>query len=618
MSFRKIALSVALIVCVVAMTKWITRHGHVDEEPGAPVVEAGSGEMLDLEAAVKSLTKGLVKAGWTQATAERVVRLNRSRYEILLDAAPGELDREIAKLATLQVEDHVERILERDPSVAGLLCLANLPQKTAKCLLDAKENGYYEQIKGSFVIRVDGWNIDAWSEILTRHGELAGRLIQGGIVQPELLLNYPTRDSEVANAYGDWLEMIFEAWPWPNSASDGEFDRRFSYVAKFGEDIREKMRAEPEFRRAFSATIWPTLLRLADEDPGILFAGPEWGVWDLFLERPDAETLLERSGILAADLLAGEDALPERVHDQIASYLLAANWEMLDQIDRYRVEPLVISLIERKSLGPRYLPDLFAQLDRAGDSYPAKLRYFTELSEQALIETLDPIDPGVVSWVPGYSTYALIRKASQGRDLSAMDWVGTGLDAVEVVFLFTPIKGASGALQKMVREAGENQVKRTALVVTKELGERAAKEMTEAATERQLTSRIGNGILDWATKEVREELLSKGMIDITPFVQKSFQLGNKLHINRESFKNLTGLEARLFMRSDGKVYVSLPELIAGRTHTATFLNRSAGAIGGNAIGGEVVERAAPTVVEAYNQHIAAWWLAQAAETIQPY
>ncbi|HQZ28740.1 MAG TPA: hypothetical protein PK648_11375, partial [Verrucomicrobiales bacterium] len=519
MSFRKIVVLLLGFVTLVVVWIKVAETGK-SAKSSEPSIESSSPRQESPLAVLGRSKDHLIRAGWPSSIAEKVIALNSPRYEVLAGAAPGEIDREITKLAALKVDSEVARILERDPSTAGLLCLANSPQKAANCLLEAWGNGYYEEIKGSFVLRIDGWDIDSWAEILSRHGELAGRLIRGGTVQPELLLNYPLKNTAVADAYGAWLEDIFQGWP--AVMTNPEFCLRFAYVATFGDDIREKMASDSKFLYEFRVTIWPTLLRLAEHDSGILFAEPELGVWDLFLQRSDAEALLERSGFLAADLLAGEAALPIKVREEVASYLLGTNWTMLDQIDRYRNEPLVIALIERKTLGPRYLPDLFTQLDRAGSSYPAKLRYFAKLPEHVLIEELAPIDPGAISWVPGYSTYSIIRKASQGRSVSSMDWVIAGFDVVDVVLLISPIKGASGAVQKMIREAAEGQVERTAKIVTRELGSRAAKEITEAATERQLTSLIGREVLGKVTEEFRDQLRSKGMVDITPLIQKSF------------------------------------------------------------------------------------------------
>lgn len=547
----------------------------------------------------------LVKAGWPQNVAERVVNQNFRRYDLLHGDAPTELGKELAILARLKVDADVAAILEKDPSLAGLLCLAPQPDLVAQSLLlQQPGTEHYERIKGTFVIRIDMWEIDRWAKVLARHGKLVGKLIEGGIVQPDAFFAYTVDNSEASKAYGEWLEQMFGGWP--DAISDKTFGLHCAYVANFGSAIYERMKRDGAFRSRFASEVWPILVRLSDEDPGIFFFPEECGVWDLILQREDAERLLQRAGTSAAEILAGERAVPERVREEVAQYLLLSDWRMIDWIERYRNEPAVISMIERDAIGPEYLPSVFERLDARGASYPEELEYLSRLNNGPLLDELKPIDPGAIAWVPGYSTYALLRKSAQGQRIDGMDWFGAGMDVVSIIPILTPVKGGKLAIQKLVNEAGKDAVESTTKKVAQELGERAAKEIAKAAEERQLTSVFANKVLGALSKETREFILSQGQIEITEIVQKTFGLAKNLNLSRESFKKLTNLDARIFMRKNGRVYVSLPELVAGQTESAKFINEVALAISEAGAAQSVVAG-----VNAYGEQVAAWWLAHA-------
>jgi len=277
---------------------------------------------------------------------------------------------------------------------------------------------------------------------------------------------------------------------------------------------------------------------------------------------------------------------------------------MLDWITRYRDEPAVISMMERDAIGPLYLPSVFERLDARGDGYPEELRDLSRLGDDALREQLKPIEPGAVSWVPGYSTYVLIRKSSQGRRVDGMDWFGAGLDVVSFIPIFTATKVGKGTIQKLAKEGLERTSKKAA----RELGKRAGDEIAKAADERQLTSVFANKVLGALSKETRDLILSQGQIDITAIVRSGFETGKKLNLNRESFKKLTDLDAQVFMRKDGRVYVSLPELVAGRTRSAEFINEAAITI--------TAAGSVQSVDDAYGEHVAAWWLAHASGNLE--
>jgi hypothetical protein len=177
------------------------------------------------------------------------------------------------------------------------------------------------------------------------------------------------------------------------------------------------------------------------------------------------------------------------------------------------------------------------------------------------------------------------------------------------VTLLTPIKGGGSLIQKAVREGGEMVTKRTLPIIRKELGKRGMKEIEEAAKDEQVLSKLGNWAIGKLPKEVSEKLLGHLAIDITPLAQSGFRAAERLGMGRQSFKKITGLEPRLFMRADGKVFLSLPEGTLGRTSSAIFINRLVHE-GINQVKEEVIEaRIVESIDEKYQS---AWWAAVAA------
>ena len=115
--------------------------------------------------------------------------------------------------------------------------------------------------------------------------------------------------------------------------------------------------------------------------------------------------------------------------------------------------------------------------------------------------------------------------------------------------------------------------------------------------------------------------------DVTDLVRFTYK---KSGSGRETFKRLTGLEARVFMRPDRRVAVHLPQLVS-RNHalgivlretainagfdTALSSKPGEAAVETGAKGGRRVYRATKEQVDAWEQHVAAWWLANATGTL---
>lgn len=573
------------------------------------------------------LVDHLTVSGWPKRIAEKVIDLNNRRYKILDEEAPEELEKELKVLSKLRFDPDVDKILRLDPEVAGLLCMANRPKEVAKGLLASKPGTpLYDKIKGKFTVITDSWEIDRWARVVQRHSGLIEKLIDAEILFPEPFLVHAMEDTKASHAYSDWLEGLFA--PWPKIISDESFYRRLDYVATSGTAIYTRMKRDETFRRRFSDEIWPVIGGLSESDPAVLHPEYQERVWDLIMDRSDAKYLLERGGLFSAEILVGRDAIHKDVQEKVVQYILSADWELLDALERYRSHPALISIMKKEAVGPATLRSLFQTLDDAGETYPAKLDELSILSGSELFERLNPTDPGAKEWVPGYSAYFLAKKAYYGRPIKVGEWFSAGIDVVSCIPVFTPLK--AGKVVQMVGKATREGTKQIAKKAVGRNVARTAREIAKAAEgsgplkfDSQMTSFFANKALPLVSKELRNELLTAGNIDITSSIRGAFDMGRKLGFNRESFKMLTGLEARIFQRADRKVIFNLPEALLGRTHSAAFINMTAE----DAVGHKVGELT-PTAVELgkttvqwgkdmYSEHISAWWLGLASGNIAP-
>ncbi len=74
--------------------------------------------------------------------------------------------------------------------------------------------------------------------------------------------------------------------------------------------------------------------------------------------------------------------------------------------------------------------------------------------------------------------------------------------------------------------------------------------------------------------KVRKTMIEIGCVEITAPVKTGFQLSRNLGLGRDPFKKLTGLEPRVFMRQDGRVFINFTHVITQPSPAAGFLTRT--------------------------------------------
>lgn len=112
--------------------------------------------------------------------------------------------------------------------------------------------------------------------------------------------------------------------------------------------------------------------------------------------------------------------------------------------------------------------------------------------------------------------------------------------------------------------------------------------------------------------------LAKGDVEITKLVQFSF---SRSRLGRKAYKKITGLDARVFMRKDRKVFFVLnkiPETPSGEIAKNLMVETVAGCSLGTALqtetGQEITSGAIETVQDSaevsrkWQQNLSLWWL----------
>lgn len=251
-----------------------------------------------------------------------------------------------------------------------------------------------------------------------------------------------------------------------------------------------------------------------------------------------------------------------------------------------------------------------------------------------MTEEVGPPPSGLITWVPFYYTvYEVPRKLAQGRDPSAMEWFqaicdpaflvidiasgGSGKVARDVV-----TKGGRKVTEQVVEQGANKAVVTTLRNTGLELAKKQlSKEAAEKLGERGLSDWIITGTLREMQGAVKNALGRATTFEITKPMQFLFRYSG---VGRSSWKRWTGMEARLFMRGDAKVYIRMSNLAGAvvGSRAVAFIERTGkdlalGTVVDSEPGQELLRAGAGKVLDAnaklveWRKQISAWWLLNA-------
>jgi hypothetical protein len=566
------------------------------------------------------LVNKLKNAGWNEKAAEAVVKLNSQWFQILLKENPRELHRQIGLLSRLGQFPQFSDLLSEKPETAGLLASAEDPQAIARSLTSGN---HYTTIANLYMVHAAPKEAAMLAKALDMNRDLISELYERGLIGIERIFIF-NRDGEGSREYERWLHETLRS---AREMSDVELSSLVLFISAQGREIRRRLVVNrSQFRRRFSSEIWPRLQRVASKQHTYDLFVWDPHIWDL-LSIPEGELLLMKWGPMPTDLLFGENHYPVRLRPTVIRILLTDNKMAVAALERFRNDQLYHDLIRRTLPSDCQSKALYA-LFQAGPNYKYNLSDWSRLSDSALCEELGPPD-GLVTYLPLYYCYYVPKKLIQNRPVTALDLVWVGVDVAS--FLVPPLRGGtvvkSGGkfglkgLQTRLLNQTRNQVsKRIAQGAEQRIGKRAAEALgrkTAASLRKEIVSDMPEMFGLRFTKmqsQIRDFLTKKMTFDVTRPTRWLFE---KSPMGRQTFKRITDLEARLFMRGDAKILIVLPNLTAGPA--GRFLLDTGGSLLAGAAaetetgkkGIDAVGRSAETTKEVlyeWKKHVAAWWL----------
>ena len=248
-----------------------------------------------------------------------------------------------------------------------------------------------------------------------------------------------------------------------------------------------------------------------------------------------------------------------------------------------------------------------------------KLQMYARETVSAVCEEVGIVAPSSVEeWIP---LYLQVRKVYQGREMTTADWV---IAAVDVATFAVPVKGGGQMVKvvfKPIRKTSTRVLMKSAVATVKrQLGRKSAEALVKEGDKA-----IGSWVFSSGLAELRRNAVKHvskmTTIDVTKPLTFMF---HRCGASRQTFKSLTGLEARVFMRGDARVVIC-PNKVVGNLGARFLRTTAENALLSTGLetrpGKEAVKFVSETArsgykfttnsVEAWKKHVSAWWLMNA-------
>ncbi|HQX51289.1 MAG TPA: hypothetical protein PLR25_15340 [Planctomycetaceae bacterium] len=579
---------------------------------------------------VQTTVKRLIESGWDRDAAQCVTEANLRWLTILKETDDKQYQEHLHVLKPLGDHPGVMDVLRKHPETAGLLALVTDPEGVADTLRDEKD---YAQVVSLYQRQLERSEAAELCVALTHHRDIICRLSNRGPWGLESLFQFDRGEPGSAE-YAQWLnDQITARLEDPN---EKRLEGFLVFVMNQGQDIRRRMRDDESFRADFPRTLWPTACRLVansgkkgEEDFENYCA--DYRLWDV-LALPQGESLVSRWGLMPCEMLFGEKRVSDELRSLVIEVMLKGDNNTLDVIWKYHKEPDFKHLILRTGLSPETRAAALNKVREAGPNALIKLEDFRRFNDAILAKDVGDPPSGPVTWIPLYYTlYEVPMKLIEGRQVTTVEWV---IAIVDPVTLYLGPLGPDDIIKVGSKGAGEALAAKQGQVVATRLESGAVKlarsqlgEVAEKLSESELSKKA---LSPWAVREywhqsqaaIQRKLAEQLAVDITGPVRVMFKVSG---VGRESFKRLTRLEARLFMRRDARVLVRLDAIpgthFVGKFFQETVESAGIGAAvestpGQTAVEGAIkatapVIQSADTEFRAWQENVSAWFLIHA-------
>lgn len=494
------------------------------------------------------LARQLTDVSWPTGAASRVASQQASiQAQIELADPKLAIDR-LEKLKSLAKYPVATRLLLRHPHLAGFIMHASDPMRTAEILSEVADST--PAMNSLMMFAAEAEQV---IDVIDQHQKSLFRLPRDGEpfdqIPVSLFLGTSSHDQE----YKNFVEKIL-LW------SQGDSARRVAVVGSLtrcSDRVRELFRTQPlQARRA--ARDW---MEFCDTHPD----HGEWmcGLYfelDALLQYfmvPSARDMAEHAGVQAALLFLESNLRPE-LAQILPRIVLLSDSSMINAIRHLKDQVGLKELLSRESLSAATVK---AALLAAEDN-TERLTKWTNMSDAAIARDVGTADIGVWEHVPFVDVAV---KIVDGRELTAIDGVLVVVDTASLAFPF--VKGGSVGL----RSAGSVVRKDVVEAATKAYGRAMATKATKM-TIKELQKQLPD-VFEAAAKKAMRQQLKQGGLDVTGLTRLAFeQVGRR----SKAFKKFTGLDSKVFMRSDRVVVIYphrtlvgqlLREVIDGETAT---------------------------------------------------
>ncbi len=397
----------------------------------------------------------------------------------------------------------------------------------------------------------------------------------------EILEENREKAKSAADVYQKWLYSLLNEMLEMETESD-DADNIYLLLISQSKPLMEALKSNDDFCSNFETKYWTDYSNILNSIP----ANDEFKVekylsyisndelWDFLIAYPDnGVNLIQIYGNFAPSFLMNQEFLDNPVAKQrIVTLMLNANDEQKQAFLHIPEDALLLYaqfLEKRQKLDDSYLMTatiiLANEESHTGSSAKQKLEDWERIPSDETLKKEEGFAEDtvtLVSWLPGYDVGVVFLKSFDGRKVQTSDLISAGID---VAFLIPDVIGwltapATGGGSTVSIEAAKGALKGTvklgAKTVAKETIKQTAKETMKEASKPMLKSIMLAGVK--AMRQVARHVEKFTKIDITETVQTVFE---KCLLKNDTFKKLTGLDARIFMRSDRRVYFNFGKAI---------------------------------------------------------
>lgn len=576
-------------------------------------------------AQIKSVSRKLTVNGWSKEAANAVINLNSNWFNIIAAENDLAFNKQLILLAGLGDYESLMPFLTKHPEAAGLFAIINNPRSLLE-LFDSIQTDY-DFLINLYVLHASSVDADALTEALKNNSNLVARLYRRGLVGCEVIFIF-TRDDEGAFEYEQWLRELLQA---KMDNSDKEMASLVNMLLLYGPEIRQRLRNDFAFRKAFRATIWPKMVRVASLNNNmfeVYLDDPR--IWDLLALAEGEEILKHRGPLLPIDLLYGYSELgrspyPEDLHRQVIQVLLSGDEQTIRAMLKFREEPLFHSLL-RRPLSPKIKAAVFKKLEST-ENYHELLTRYDKMTDIGLKSDVGP-GPGILKiWTPFYYTFWEVpKKLAQGRNPTGTEWFNSLADPVSFLYPILKVgvaivnvgKSLTGIKQD---KPMDSELKKISLKLAEQ---QLGKEIAHTLSDEELVKFAVTGMLAEMQKVYKKNVSHSVLFNTTKPVEFMMSYSGTGH---NTLQSLNKIDGSYLMRGDSKLVVQPSNDMAGReaskylvrtshSFATSSLNQSQNILPRDLLETDRKSPESKNQLTSWQQNVSAWWLLHASDVLR--